>query len=255
MSMLEQKVALITAAGSGMGRRSAVRMAEEGATVIVTDLSLEAAQGTVDEITGAGGSAVARQLDVGDLDALKATSEEVARDYGVLDVLFNHAGLPGPPGLEIAPEVWTRCIDINMRSGFFLTSYLLAPLRASKGASILFTSSGAGLVGSAFSPLYSLTKGGIVAFVRALALNLAPDGIRANAICPGATDTPMLPGFFDGSDPEEVEQKKLALFASVPLGRLATPGDIAETAVFLASDRAAFITGVSLAVDGGFTAR
>ena len=252
--VLAGKVALVTAGGSGMGQRSCVRMAEEGANVIVTDLDLAAAQSTVDEITTAGGQAQAIKLDVQDLDAVKAVADRVTADHGALHVLFNHAGIPGPPGMEITPEVWARTVDINMRGAVFLTSYLVGALRAAQGASIIYTSSAAGLVGSQFSPVYSLVKGGLINYTRAVALNLAADGIRANAICPGATDTPMLPGFFAGGAGDD-DARTQAAVGLIPLGRLGTPGDVAEAAVFLASDASSFITGVALPVDGGYTAR
>jgi NAD(P)-dependent dehydrogenase (short-subunit alcohol dehydrogenase family) len=253
---LDGKVALVTAGGSGMGRRSCVRLAEEGAHVVVTDLDAGAARATAEEIAAAGGSAQGVGLDVGDLDAVRAVAEDVTAEHGAVHVLFNHAGIPGPPGLEITLEQWTRTIDVNVRGAVFLTSHLLGALRAAGGASIIFTSSAAGLVGSQFSPLYSLVKGGLINFTRALALNLAGDGIRANAICPGSTDTPMLPGFFSGAPGDlDVEARKEALFAAIPLRRLGTPDDVAEAVVFLASDASSYITGVALPVDGGYTAR
>jgi NAD(P)-dependent dehydrogenase (short-subunit alcohol dehydrogenase family) len=250
------KVALVTAGGSGMGRRSCIRMAEEGAHVIVTDLDGAAATAVAGEISGAGGAGEPIRLDIRDLDELRAVADRVTAEHGALHVLFNHAGMPGPPGLEITPEQWSRTVDVNVRGAFFLTSYLLGALRAAQRASIIYTSSGAGLVGSQFSPLYSLVKGGLVNFTRAVALNLAADGIRANAICPGSTDTPMLPGFFAGAPgDDDVDARKEALFASIPLRRLGTPDDVAEAAVFLASDASSYITGVALPVDGGYTAR
>jgi NAD(P)-dependent dehydrogenase (short-subunit alcohol dehydrogenase family) len=181
-------------------------------------------------------------------------AEHLTATHGKLHVLFNHAGMPGPPGLEFTLEQWTRTVDVNLRGSVFLTSYLLGALRAASGASIIFTSSAAGLVGSQFSPLYSLVKGGLVNFTRAVALSVAADNIRANAICPGSTDTPMLPSFFAGADGDAAALAEAAR-SLIPLGRLGRPDDVAETAVFLASDASSFITGVALPVDGGYTAR
>jgi NAD(P)-dependent dehydrogenase (short-subunit alcohol dehydrogenase family) len=233
-----------------------MRMAEERAHVVVTDLDGGAARGTAEQIIAAGGSAEAFTLDVQDLDALRAIADRVTAEHGAVHILFNHAGMPGPPGLDITPEQWTQTLDVNARGAFFLTSYLLDALRAAEGASLIFTSSVVGLVGSQFSPLYSLVKGGLLALVRALALSLACDRIRANAICPGPTETPMLPRFLSAGEGEEVvEGRRRALVAAIPAGRIATPGDVAEAAVFLASDASSYITGVALPVDGGFTAR
>jgi NAD(P)-dependent dehydrogenase (short-subunit alcohol dehydrogenase family) len=254
--ILKDKIALVTAAGSGMGQRSCVRMAEEGAHVIVTDLDEPSAKATADEIKAAGGSAQAFKLDVQDLDELRAVADQVTAEHGALHVLFNHAGLAGPPGLEITPDEWTRTVDVNIRGAFFLTSYLLGALRAAHGASIIYTSSVVGLVGSQFSPLYSMVKGGLIAFTRAAALNLAGDQIRANTICPGPTDTPSLPSFFAPAPGETgIEQRKEAIFSAIPARRLGTPSDVAEAAVFLASDMSSYITGIALPVDGGYSAR
>jgi NAD(P)-dependent dehydrogenase (short-subunit alcohol dehydrogenase family) len=254
MSALRGKIALVTAGGSGMGQRSCERMAQEGAHVIVTDLDERAANDTADRITARAGSAEAHQLDVIDIDGLRAVADRVVATHGKLDVLFNHAGMAGPPGLEITLEQWTQAVDVNLRGSVFLTSYLLEALRAASGASIIYTSSAAGLVGSQFSPIYSLVKGGLVNYTRAVALSVAADRIRANAICPGSTDTPMLPSFFAGAD-GDAEALKEAAKSLIPLGRLGRPEDVAEAAVFLASDASSFITGVALPVDGGYTAR
>jgi NAD(P)-dependent dehydrogenase (short-subunit alcohol dehydrogenase family) len=252
--VLDGKIALVTAGGSGMGRESCVRMAAEGAHVIVTDLDEAAAHSTAEAIMAVGGGAEAIRLDVSDLTEAAAVADRIFSRHGKLDVLFNHAGLPGPAGLEITLEQWDRTVNVNVRGAFFLTSYLLPALRAAGAASIIYTASAAGLVGSQFSPLYSLVKGGLVNFTRAAALGLAKDGIRANAICPGSTDTPMLPDFFAGASASD-EDLKAAAVALIPAGRLGTPRDVAEAVVFLASDASSFITGVALAIDGGYTAR
>jgi len=252
---LEGKTALITASGSGMGRAAALRFAQEGATVLVADIKREAAEETVGAITSAGGKALPVVTDVGDLGALKAVADEVSRDFGALHVLYNHAGIPGAAGIDISAEDWDRAVNINMRSGFFLTAYLADALRRAGGASVIFTSSVTGMVGSPYSPLYSLTKGGLLALVRSLALHLAADKVRVNAICPGSVDTPMLPQFFSRTAPEDLERQRAAFFAQIPLGRPSQPEEIAEVALFLASDESSYITGVALPVDGGYTAR
>jgi NAD(P)-dependent dehydrogenase (short-subunit alcohol dehydrogenase family) len=256
MGILDGRVAVITAAGSGMGRAAAQRFAQEGATLVVTDIDIDAARGTEDLIQQDGGKAVAMVADVGDLDGLRNVADAVTTEFGAVHVLFNHAGIPGPPGIgEVTPEQWARVVDLNMRGGFFLTQYLLDGLRAASGASVVFTSSAAGLVGSQFSPLYSMVKGGLVSLVKGLALSLAADDIRVNAVCPGSTDTPMLPSFYAGGTDEDIEAKKRAAWASIPLGRLGAPQDVAEAALFLAAPTSGYITGVALPVDGGYTAK
>ncbi|SCL20083.1 NAD(P)-dependent dehydrogenase, short-chain alcohol dehydrogenase family [Micromonospora pallida] len=255
--LLENRIALITGSGSGMGRASAVKMAGEGAMVVVADVNLDGAEETVARIKDAGvGDAVAYRIDVSDVSQIDGMFDFVGREYGRLNVLFNHVGTPGPAGLNVSEAEFARTIDLNMKSAFYCTRAGEKLLRAAAGqASVIFTSSISGMVGSLFSPLYSMVKGGIVGFTRALALSLAPD-IRVNVICPGAVDTPMLNGFF-GRDPDSDPKANVKMFieTSVPLRRLSTAEEIADAAVFLASDRSSFITGLAMPIDGGYTAR
>lgn len=252
---LDGKVALVTAAGSGMGRASAVRFAVEGAHVVVSDLDIEAAAGTVTQIESAGGKAEAVAFDVRDRDAMAAAVEAVGARHGRIDVLFNHAGVPGAAGIDIDEEAWRFATDVNLKGAFDLTALSLPWLRRSAAGSILFTASVSGIVGSPLSPLYSMTKGGIVLLMKSLALKLGPEGIRVNAICPGPIDTPMLPQFFGREHGEGVEDLVSAFMTSVPLGRPGRPEEIAAAAAFLASDDASFVTGVALPVDGGYLAK
>jgi NAD(P)-dependent dehydrogenase (short-subunit alcohol dehydrogenase family) len=256
MRRLEGRIALITAAGSGMGKASAERFASEGAHVIVSDVNEAAAKGVAQAIVDAGGSASAVRCDVGDLDQIKTMIDGVEREHGVLHVLFNHAGIPGQAGMDVDPDQWETAIDINQRSAFFATKYALPLLREAGGkASIIFTSSVSGVVGSLFSPLYSLTKGGIVLLMKSLAVRLGPEGIRSNAILPAMIETPMLPQFFGRENGADIEDLRASYQSSVPLGRVATPEEIASVAAFLASDDASWVTGVALPVDGGFLAK
>ncbi len=255
---LKGRVALITAGGSGMGRASAELFASEGAHSIVVDRDLEAAERTVQAITDAGGSASAEQTDVSKVDELESLFARVQRDHGVLHVLFNHAGIPGAAGVEMSEAEWQLSVDVNMKSAFFATSFALPLLRKADGhGSVIFTASTTGLVGSPYSPLYSMTKGGVIMFMKGFALMVAKDGIRANAICPGPIETPMLPLFF-GRTPTEggVDAEVRGFIAqAVPVGRPGQPSEIATAALFLASDDSSFVTGVALPVDGGYTAR
>jgi NAD(P)-dependent dehydrogenase (short-subunit alcohol dehydrogenase family) len=174
---LENRVALVTAAGSGMGKASAERFASEGAHVIVSDLDEAAAIKVAGHIAESGGSAAAVACDVGDIDQVKALIGGIGRDHGILHILYNHAGIPGPAGMDVELSEWSKAIDINQRSAFYATSFALPLLRKATGkASIIFTASVSGVVGSPFSPLYSMTKGGIVLLMRSLAVRLGPEG-------------------------------------------------------------------------------
>jgi NAD(P)-dependent dehydrogenase (short-subunit alcohol dehydrogenase family) len=256
MRRLEGRVALVTAAGSGMGRASAARFASEGAHVVVSDLSEAAAREVAGIIQDSGGSASAVACDVGDLDQLKALIDGIRAEHGILHVLFNHAGIPGPPGMDVALADWTKAIAVNQRSAFYATSYALPLLRKASGkASIIFTASVSGMVGSPFSPLYSMTKGGVVLLMRSLAVRLGPEGIRSNAILPAMIETPMLSQFFGRESGANIEDLKAAYKTAVPMGRAASPGEVAGAAAFLASDDASWVTGVALPVDGGFLAQ
>ena len=253
--LLAGRVAVITAAGSGMGRAAALLFAAEGAAVVVADLSDKRASKVSEEVPAGGRTADPYTVDVADLDQLKGLFGYVGDRFGKLDVLYHHAGIPGPSGLDVSDEDWQRAVDVNMRSGFYAAGYA-CPLLASAGrSSIIFTSSVSGLVGSPLSPMYSMTKGGVVLLAKSLALALAGDGIRVNAICPGSVDTPMLPTFFERFSKEEAEAKRAAYTQSIPMKRIAQPEEIASAALFLASDLSSYITGHALPVDGGLSAQ
>ncbi|WP_028472334.1 SDR family NAD(P)-dependent oxidoreductase [Nocardioides alkalitolerans] len=253
--LLKDKVALITAGASGMGRAGAEAFAREGAHVVVVDVNDEAAKETVAGIEAEGGSASSAVVDVRDLSALKDLAADVTREHKKLDVLYNNVGIPGAAGLDLTEEEWDFGLEINGRASFFLSGYLTDALKAADGASVIFTSSTSGLVGSPLSPMYSFTKGGVIALVRSMALAFAPDKVRVNAIAPGSVETPGLPGFFRSNDLEEIERRKAAFFATIPMGRASQPEEIAQVALFLASDMSSYVTGVTIPVDGGITAK
>ena len=257
---LAGRIALITAGGSGMGRASAERFAEEGAHVVVADLNGEAAVEVVEAITAAGGKRRGGHLRRPRSRRAAGARRWDRRDHGVLHVLFNHAGIPGSSGgdtgVDLDLDEWDRVVDINMRSAFFLTNYALPLLKeAGDKASIIFTSSTSGVVGSPMSPIYSLTKGGIVLLMKSLAVRLGPIGIRSNAICPAMVETPMLSEFFGRDSGADIDDLKSAFKSLVPLARAAHPREVASVAAFLASDDASWVTGVALPVDGGFLAK
>jgi NAD(P)-dependent dehydrogenase (short-subunit alcohol dehydrogenase family) len=256
MNRLEGRVAVVTAGASGMGRASAERFAAEGAHVVIADIDEARARETAEAIATAGGAATAIRCDVSSMDDLTALADQVERDHGLLHVLFNNAGIPGEAGLDLKPDAWQHSVDINLKSAFYATQLMLPLLeKAAPHASIIFTSSVSGIVGSPYSPLYSMTKGGVVLFMRSLAVRLGPQGIRSNAICPALIDTPMLPQFFGREAGADVSDLKASYMSSVPLQRTASPSEVASVTAFLASDDASFVTGVALPVDGGFLAK
>jgi NAD(P)-dependent dehydrogenase (short-subunit alcohol dehydrogenase family) len=251
---LADKTAVITGAGMGIGQACALRFAEEGARVVVADVDAEAGRGVVDEIRENGGEAHFVEVDV----RRRADNErmiEACRDrYGRLDILFCNAGITLPKTLpETADDEIDDVIDVNVKGLMYATRHAIPIMRAqADGGTILFTASKTGLVAQEDSPVYCASKGAAVLLAKALALDYAQDDIRVNALCPGVIDTPMLRRFADAMpDPEaawrEYEQEQ-------PIGRLGTPEECADAALWLVSDHASFITGVALPVDGGFTA-
>jgi NAD(P)-dependent dehydrogenase (short-subunit alcohol dehydrogenase family) len=258
---LAGKIGIVTAAASGMGRAGALRFAREGAQIAVVDVDASGVKRVVSEITAAGGAAHGVVADLTkDDDARRVVWDTVGHFKG-LDFVWNHVGHPGPAAVEgIDMGAFDLAITLNLRTVLITTEAAIPEIRARGGGSLLFTASTSGLVGSGYSPVYSMCKFGVVGFVKSLALRLARDNIRVNAICPGPIDTPMLRVFVArpdqkstaGMDPEELVSKRA--HGSVPLGRTGRPEEIANAALFLLSDEASFVTGAALPVDGGVTA-
>lgn len=253
---LTGRVAAVVGGGSGMGRAIASRLAAEGAHVYVADLAEAAAKEVADEIRARGGSADGVALDATSTAGLRDFFARVEAEQGRLHVLHTQVGMPGAGGLDVSEEDFDRAIDVNVKSAFYVATLGYELVKKAEGrGSITLTASTAALIGSPFSPLYSLTKGALTSFVRALALVGGPDGVRVNVVCPGPVDTPMLPTFF-GRDPGADMADLMGKFIGmVPLGRPATPEEIAGVVAFLASDDAGFVTGVTIPVDGGLTAQ
>jgi 3-oxoacyl-[acyl-carrier protein] reductase len=247
------KIAVITGAGSGFGRGTAEVFAREGATVVVVDVNEATARETVDGIWAAGGQARAMACDVSRADQVQRVMEETQRGYGRIDILFNNAGIPMSftPLEDVDEASWDRLMAINVK-GVFLGCRAVIPIMKQQGGGVILnTASTAAVRPRPGLTAYNATKGAVLVLTRSLALELAPSKIRVNAINPVAGDTPMLAGFIGSQDPATVASGKKRFQETVPLGRLATPDDIAHAALFLCSDEASLITGVGLDVDGG----
>ncbi|MEY9212197.1 SDR family oxidoreductase [Thermobifida halotolerans] len=256
MRRFEGRIAAVVGGGSGMGRAISHRLASEGAHVYVADLSEDAAKKVAEEIAADGGTASPVQVDATDNDSITALFDRIRSEHGVLHVLHAQVGMPGPGGIEVDDAQWQKNIDVNVKSAYYTCTLGYDLLRAADGkGSITMTSSTSALVGSPFSPVYSLTKGALVPFTRALALKGAPDGVRVNVICPGTVQTPMLAQFFGREPGADVSELTKDFVSGIPLGRGAQPEEIASVIAFLASDDASYVTGVTIPVDGGLTAK
>ena len=252
MPDLRGKVALVTGAGSGIGRQSALAFARAGAKVVVSDIVIEGGEETVRMIKDAGGEAMFVKCDVSKVDDVKALIDKVIASYGKLDCAHNNAGIEGmmAPCTECTEENWDRTIAINLTGVFLCCKYELPHMVEQGGGVIVNTASVAGLVGSAGLPAYCASKGGVVNLTRALALEHAMNKIRINAVCPGVIHTPMIDRL-TGNDAEAAA----AFTAMEPVGRMGEPEEIAAAVVWLCSDEASFVTGVPFPVDGGFVAQ
>jgi NAD(P)-dependent dehydrogenase (short-subunit alcohol dehydrogenase family) len=248
---IEGKVALVTGAGSGIGRAVCVRLAEEGAEVVVTSLSPSHVEGTCDAVKAATGMRPrGRVVDIADHGAV----DGAVRDTGQFDVLSNNAGveLPHEPAAaDITDEEWERVLRVNSTGIFYACRAAVPVLR--DGGSIVNMGSVNSLVARPLAAAYVASKGAVVQFSRALALELAPRRIRVNCVCPGPIDTPLTDQFLAlADDPAAMRE---AFVADTALGRLGTPREIADCVLFLASDESSFVTGSALVADGGQMAR
>jgi NAD(P)-dependent dehydrogenase (short-subunit alcohol dehydrogenase family) len=241
----------ITGGGSGIGRETAMRCAEEGADVVVADVDREAVEETTDAIGEAGGKASSYELDVRDAEAL-AEAIDATAEKGGIDVLVNNAGISHPRSdmEDVDIEVRDRVIDINTKGVWNGCRAAIPHLKDQGSGAIVNTASLAGLIGMPGGAAYSLSKGAVVNFTRAIAAELGSHGVRANAVCPGVVETPLVT---DDRDPEEWPDLRDRMAEAYPLGRLGRPEDVANAVRFLASEEAAWITGHALVVDGGYS--
>lgn len=251
---LKDKVSLITGAGSGIGRATAILFAKEGAKVVVADLVTESGEETVKLIRDAGGDSVFVKVNVTKAEDVQKMIETTVNHYEKLDILFNNAGVNiMAPILETSEELWDRIININLKGVFLGCKYAVPIMIKQGGGVIINTASTFAFVGANNFSAYCASKGGVLALTRALALELAPHKIRVNCICPGTIETPLVRQIWEKSGrPEEMRESRLRLH---PIGRLGKPEDVANAALFLASEESSFVTGTALFVDGGYTAQ
>ena len=252
MGKLEGKVAVVTGAASGLGRASALRFAKEGAAVVAADLNSQGGELVVSEIAAAGGRGVYQRSDVTSESDVKALIERAVREYGQLDITYNNAGVVGAMGsiASISEADWDKTFAILTKAVFFGIKHSVEPMRKAGGGSIISTASIAGMSGSFRLHAYSAAKAAVINLTRTAALELGKDKIRVNCICPGIISTPLvhgrLPGGKDVIDP--------LLGKAQAIARAGEAEDIANMALFLASDEASWVTGAAMVVDGGFTA-
>jgi len=252
--LLKNKVALITGAGSGIGRASAIRFAQEGAKVMVADLQTESAGNTATEIAQAGGIAKSVAVDVRVGAQVERMVNETMRAFGRIDILFNNAGVYVPKNVvDTTEEEWDWVVDVCMKGVFFGCKYTIPHMIRGGGGVIINTASGAGIEGVPRLGAYQAAKGGVVIMSKGIALDFARDKIRCVSICPGVIETPIAENC--NQIPPGTSQQMYARSGIMhPLGRNGKPEEVAALATFLASDQAAFITGVAVPIDGGFNA-
>jgi len=249
---LQGKVVIITGAGRGMGKSHALKFAENGAKVVVSDIQKEECEKVANEIKEKGGEALAIKCDVSQKEEVEKMVKETIKNWGKIDVLVNNAGIADfKPFLEMTEEDWEKTININLK-GYFLCAKACAKemVKIKSGVIINIASVAMGQVGIGFPNLvhYCATKGGITAMTEAMALELAPYNIRVNAVSPGAIDTPMV-------DPLKADQKTIeGLLARIPMNRMGKSEEVSNLVLFLASDVSSYMTGSTVVIDGGWLA-
>ncbi len=247
---IENKVAVVTGAGSGFGEGIATRFAEEGARVVAADIDADSAARTVDSIRGAGGSALAVTADVSQGADVAKIIAAALDEYGRLDVVINNAGTThkNRPMLEVDEETYDRVFAVNVKSVYHSAMHAVPVFRRQGHGSFINIASTAGIRPRPGLTWYAATKGAVITMTKSMAVELAPDNIRVNAINPVVSATGLLKDFLPGEDTPETRAR---FVATIPLGRMSTPRDVAAACLFLASDDAEFLTGVCLEVDGG----
>jgi NAD(P)-dependent dehydrogenase (short-subunit alcohol dehydrogenase family) len=258
MFRLDKKIAFVTGAGSGIGEQIARLFAQQGAHVILNDIRVDAAERVASEIRAAVGSTRTQQLDVAEESQVKAAIERVAATEGRLDILVNNAGVSHVGTvLETSLEDWERVMSVNARGVFLCAREGVRQMLAQSpvGGVIINMSSVAATIGIDRRLAYSASKGAVLALTRSIAIDFVTQGIRCNAICPGTVQTPFVEGYLARNFAGHEDEVRQQLHARQPIGRMGRPDEIAYAALYLASDEAAFVTGSTLVIDGGWTAK
>jgi 2-hydroxycyclohexanecarboxyl-CoA dehydrogenase len=246
----DKKVTIITGAGAGMGKAAALAFAKEGAFVIINDIDGTSLNNTASEIRSSGGTVTAVAGDATESECVNSVVGKAIEQYGKVDILFNYvggpAGMPSQPFTQDTEAKWDTIIRLNLKPPLMFTRAALESMMKQNYGKIINMASGAGKTGSAFMAVYSMTKGGIIAFTKAIAREAAPYNINVNCVCPGLVETPSFLQTYGGK-PDLLDNFK----KSVPLNRLGRPEEVAGTVLFLASDEAEYITGQALSIDGG----
>ncbi len=247
MGRVDNKVALITGAASGIGAATARLFAHEGARVVIADIREDAAKETAARIRAEGGEVTAIAADVSNANQVKAMVEKAIATYGSLNILYCNAGVLLPDTVEDPTEdAWHKTLAVNLTGAYLSCRYGIPEIKQAGGGSVLITASVSGMRGEKGSAAYNTTKGGLINLTKHLAVEYAGDRIRVNCICPGWIDTPFNDPIYESTGLDEASLDRL-----IPLGRQGVPEEIAYAALFLASDEASYVTGHALVVDGG----
>ncbi|MDX6252002.1 MAG: 2-hydroxycyclohexanecarboxyl-CoA dehydrogenase [Kribbellaceae bacterium] len=250
---MSNRVAIVTGGAQGIGKGIASALGEQGFRVAVADLNLATAEQTAKEITAAGGVAIAVSIDVTDTASVAAAVTTIEAELGPIEVVVNNAGWDDfMPFVATTEEFWDKILDINFKGALRVVQAVVPGMIDRGFGRIVNIGSDAGRVGSSLEAVYSGSKGGIIAFTKTLAREVATKGITANTVCPGPTDTPALRKFAEGSG-DDAEKVIAGMTRAVPMKRLGTPADIGPAVAFFASDAAGFVTGQTLSVSGGLT--
>ncbi|MGI0091554.1 MAG: SDR family NAD(P)-dependent oxidoreductase [Nitrososphaerales archaeon] len=248
---LQDKVAVVTGAASGIGRETAILFAQEGASVVVADLNADG-ESTVDNIRKMGGGACFTKGDVSIESDAERIVDVAINEYGTIDILFNNAGINMLGAVhDLSRTDWDRLLSVNLTGTFLVSKHAVKHMMKQKRGSIVNNASTFGLIGREIEAVYCASKGAVIALTRQMAIDYSAYNIRVNCVCPGITLTPRIRKLIENrSDPEEYRNNRIAL---VPLRRYADPREIAYPVLFLASDESSFVTGASLVADGGET--
>jgi NAD(P)-dependent dehydrogenase (short-subunit alcohol dehydrogenase family) len=247
---LSGKIALITGAASGIGRATALLFAREGANILVADIKSDAGKRVTQEIVSSGGRAICETIDVTSASDCRRITERAIHEFGRIDILFNNAGIIRRASvLDLSEDDWDRVMAVNVKSIYLLSREVIPHMQKAGGGTIINTASGWGLTGGAKAAVYCASKGAVVLLTKAMAIDHGKHNIRVNCLCPGDTDTAMLRD--EAQQLGEDSKSFLAQSALRPLGRMGTPEEIAQAALYLASDASSFVTGTALVVDGG----